>query len=144
MILEGIKALQGYGYTLLTNKGYDSIGRICLTHSFPNKNGMELDSYIGTNDCSNDEIHKIQYELNNCIYNDYDKLIQLCDSVCMAEGVCLLEVRLIDVVRRYNVYNKQILKKWNEYFEIKKYFDKKCNINIYSLFYEEIIKNSLR
>jgi len=140
---EGVTGLRHTyaGYSLLNEKGYKQNARICLTHSFPIK---DLESAIIKNDCTKDEINIIETELNSYEYDDYDKLIQLCDSICMAEGVCLLEVRLIDVVRRYNVYNQSILNKWNAFFEIKKYFDEKCGINIYKLFYEEIIKNSIK
>jgi transposase-like protein len=62
----------------------------------------------------------------------------------MAEGVSLLEVRLVDIARRYNVVNREVLNKWNAFFEIKSYFDEKCGMNIYSLFYDEIIKNCIR
>ena len=77
-------------------------------------------------------------------YNGYDKLIQLCDAISLPEGICILEVRLVDVVRRYGEFNKNILNKWNAFFEIKKYFDRKCGINIYELFKEEIITNSIK
>jgi hypothetical protein len=131
------------GYTLLTDKGFDFLGKICLTHSFPNKNGMELDSFNGGNDCTWDESQKIQNQLDNCIYDDYDKLIQLCDSISLAEGICLLEIRIVDVVRRYRKFNETILEKWDAFFDIKKYFDYKCGMNIYKLFKDEIIKNCI-
>jgi hypothetical protein len=139
---EGVTGLRHVlaGYNLMNEKGYNNNARICLTHSFPNK---DINSFLGEIDCSEEEINKIKMTINNYEYNDYDKLIQLCDSICMAEGVCLLEVRLIDVVRRYNMYNQSILNKWNAFFEIKKHFDDKCKVNIYELFYEEILKNSI-
>jgi hypothetical protein len=140
---QGITGLRHIydGYNLMNNKGYGFIARICITHSFPYK---DLESFNGKNDCTDDEVQRIKIELKNYEYNDYDKLIQLCDSISLAEGICLLEVRLVDVVRRYGIFNKNILNKWNAFFEIKKYFDDKCRINIYELFKEEIIKNSIK
>jgi len=140
---EGVTGLRHTyaGYCLLNEKGYKQNARICLTHSFPVK---DLESAIIKNDCTKEELNIIEKEINNYEYDDYDKLIQLCDSICMAEGVCLLEVRLIDVVRRYEVYNQSILNKWNSFFEIKQYFDKKCGMSIYKLFYEEVIINSIK
>jgi hypothetical protein len=129
------------GYNLMNNKGYGFIAKICITHSFPYK---DLESFNGENDCTDDETQKIKMELEKYEYDDYDKLIQLCDSISLAEGICLLEVRLVDVVRRYGKFNKSILNKWNAFFEIKEYFDNKCGINIYELFKEEIIKNSIK
>jgi len=140
---EGITGLRHTiaGYNFMTKKGFDFNARICLTHSFPIK---DLNSAIIKNDCTREENEIIEKKVNEYELNDYDKLIQLCDSICMAEGVCLLEVRLIDVVRRYNVYNQSILNKWNAFFEIKKYFDKKCGNNIYEYFHEDIVKNSIK
>ena len=33
--------------------------------------------------------------------DDYDRLIHLCDSITWGRGVCLLEKRIVDVMRRY-------------------------------------------
>ena len=129
------------GYNLMSEKGYSHNARICLTHSFPYK---DIKSYNGKNDCTKDETKQIQTELKKYEYDHYDKLIQLCDSICMAQGVCLMEKRLVEVVRRYNIYNQAILKKWNAFFELKEYFDNRCGMNIYQLFYEEIINNSIK
>jgi hypothetical protein len=122
----------------MKEKGYSLNAKICLTHSFPNK---ILETIIGKNDCSEEENRIIAEEIDNNKYDDYDKLIQLCDSISTAEGVCIMEIRLIDVVRRYNAYNEIILTKWNAFFEIKEYFDNKCMMNIYGLFKDEIIDN---
>ena len=140
---EGVTGLRHVlaGYNLMKDKNFEFNAKICLTHSFPNK---DIQSIFGEIDCTEQEIRKMKAEIYNYKYDDYDKLIQLCDSICMAEGVCLLEVRLIDVARRYNTCNQSILNKWNSYFEIKKYFDNRCGINIYELFKEEIIKNSIK
>jgi hypothetical protein len=125
----------------MNKKGYDRSAKICLTHSFPYK---DINSFSGNNDCTNDEVKKLEIKLNQYEYDDYDKLIQLCDAICMAEGVCLLEVRLIDIVRRHKIYGREILNKWDAFFEIKAYFSNKCGMNIYRLFYDEIIKNCIQ
>jgi putative nucleotidyltransferase with HDIG domain len=131
------------GFKLLTDNGYDYIGRICLTHSFPNKNDINFDTFFGRNDCKNEEIEIIQNEMDKHTYDDYDKLIQLCDSISMAEGICILEIRIVDVVRRYRICDEHLLNKWDSFFEIKKYFDGKCGKSIYKLFEDEIIKNCI-
>ena len=140
---EGVTGLRHVwaGFNLMNDKGYAENARICLTHSFPNK---DINSIFGEIDCTEDEIIKIKTQLENYEYDDYDMLIQLCDSICMAEGVCLLEVRLLDVARRYNTYSQEIMNKWNAFFDIKKYFDNKCGQSIYRLFYDEVIKNSIK
>jgi hypothetical protein len=137
---EGVTGLRhAYsGYILMKEKGYCLNAKISLTHSFPNK---KIETFIGTNDCTEEENRIIVEELNNNEYDDYDKLIQLCDSIGTAEGVCVMEIRLIDVVRRYHAYNETLLNKWNAYFEIKEYFGNKCGMNIYELYRNQIIDN---
>jgi hypothetical protein len=51
--------------------------------------------------------------------DDYDKLIQLCDSLAGAEGVLDIEERMGDVKRRYGAYPQE---KWNSNLAINKYF----------------------
>jgi hypothetical protein len=128
------------GYKLMKEKGHYDIAKICLTHSFPLKN---IESYNGNFDCKEYEVDEMKNELEKIIYDDYDRLIQLCDCLCSAEGVTVLECRMVDVVSRYG-FNKYTLNKWNSLFENKKYFDEKCKINIYELFYEDITKTILR
>jgi hypothetical protein len=139
---EGVTGLRHvyYGYMLMRERGYLDVARISLTHSFPYKN---IASYQGTLDCTQEEEAYIHTALKTIEYDDFDKLIQLCDCLSLAEGVCLLEVRLIDVARRSGI-NQYVQNKWDAYFELKKYFDKKCTMNIYDLFYDEIRKTSFR
>jgi putative nucleotidyltransferase with HDIG domain len=122
------------GYELLKGKGYDQIADICLSHSFPYQ---DIDEYYGKNDCSPEETAVIKSYLSNTIYNDYDKLIQLCDTIGSAAGVCLMEVRMIDVIRRYG-FSKLTTGKIEAVFSIKAYFDKLCDMDIYNLFHDEV------
>ena len=128
------------GFELLKNKGYDQIAEICLSHSFP---FQDIDEYFGKNDCSPEETEVIRSFLSNAIYNDYDRLIQLCDAIGTAKGVTLLEVRLMDVIRRYG-FTKLTLNKIEAFFKLKAYFDTLCEMNIYDLFYDEIRDISFR
>jgi putative nucleotidyltransferase with HDIG domain len=128
------------GYKLIIEKGYVKIAKICLTHSFPNKN---INEYNGKNDCTKEETVEIKNVLKNFEYDDYDKLIQLCDTIGSSNGICFMEKRIIDVIKRHKKINKSIIKKWETIFEIKKYFDKICGINIYNLFMEEIINSCI-
>jgi len=91
----------------------------------------------GVLDCTNDELQVIRSFLSNTVYSDYGKLIQLGDSMGMADGVCLIDVRIVDVVRRYG-FNDFTLRKWESIFSLKNHFDSLCHMNIYDLFYDEI------
>lgn len=134
---EGVVGLHHIysGYQLMNEKGFTQIADICLSHSFSYKN---LYAYSGPiNDCTDDELHIITEFLSNKTFDDYDKLIQLTDAMCLPQGVTLIEVRLVDVTRRHG-FNSFTLKKWEHIFSLKKYFDKLCNQNIYELFHKEI------
>ena len=51
-------------------------------------------------------------------YDDYDRLIQLCDSLANASGFCLMEKRMLDVRLRYGI-DEYALRKWRTTFDIK-------------------------
>lgn len=135
---EGVRGLHHViaGYELLREKGFaDELAEICLSHSFPYQ---ELGAYSGGDwDCTEDEIAVIREYLARAEYSDYDRLIQLCDSLALAEGVCLIEKRLVNVVTRYG-FNEFTLKKWAAFYEIKAYFDERVGGNVYDLFYDEV------
>ena len=123
------------GYQLMMKKGYKDVARICLTHSFPYK---DIKAYGGADMfCSEDEKLFVSSFLSEATYDDYDKLIQLCDCYGTAEGIISMEKRMMGVVMRAG-FNELTVKKWERYFEIKDYFDEKCGMNVNNLFYDEI------
>lgn len=117
------------GYRFMLSMGYDESARICLTHSFPYKN---INSYNGKNDCNEEETEFIQNFLENTEYDDYDRLIQLCDAISFPNGATLLEKRLVDVVMRRG-FNDYTVQKWKEFFDLKEYFDNKTQTDIYKI-----------
>ena len=119
--------IDGYGFML--SLGYDDIARICLTHSFPYK---DICSYNGQNDCTADETEFIKSFLNNSEYDDYDRLIQLCDALALPDGATYVEKRLVDVVLRRG-FNDLTIPKWKVFLDLKDYFDKKTGTDIYKL-----------
>jgi len=68
----------------------------------------------------------------NCEPDDYDKLIQLCDSLAVDYGFVILEKRFVDVTRRYGIMEGYI-KGWEVAFEIKEYFEEKMGCSIYDV-----------
>lgn len=113
------------GYTYMMSLGFDEVARVCLTHSFNNKT---TDEYIGKFDTSEEELRMIQNELSKITYDEYDILIQLCDSLAGAEGVMAIEERMEDVKCRYGSYPQE---KWNSNLAIKKHFEEKTGKDIY-------------
>ena len=82
------------GYSYMKKIGCDEVAKVCLTHSFATQT---LEEYIGKYDVSEDELSLIRTELEKSVYDDYDRLVQLCDSIAGAEGVLDIEERMLDV-----------------------------------------------
>ena len=115
------------GYTYMMELGYDEAAKICLTHSFHNQT---LEDYIGRFDTSEEELKLIKNTLAEVIMDDYDRLIQLCDSLAGSEGVLFMEDRMEDVRRRYGAYSKA---KWDANLKLKEYFQEKAGRDIYEV-----------
>lgn len=115
------------GYTYMMSLGYDEAAKICLTHSF---NTQSVNTYIGNFDTTDEELKLINTVLDQVIFDDYDRLIQLCDSLAGSERVLDIEERMGDVKRRYGSYPQ---KKWDTNISLKEYFEKKAGRDIYDI-----------
>lgn len=87
---EGVRGLHHAvaGYRLLMEKDWPAGARICVTHSFPTGNLAHFGG--GAMDVDDAETALIRRELA-LPFDDYDRLIQLCDALTWGEGVCLME-----------------------------------------------------
>lgn len=115
------------GWQYMLGLNYDEPARICLTHSF-NLKGLE--NYIGRHDVTAEEESRIAAALDALEFDDYDRLMQLCDSLAGAEGVLDIEARMGDVKRRYGSYPQD---KWDKNLELKAYFEQKAGKDIYEI-----------
>ena len=93
-----------------------------------------MTDYIGKFDTTEEELLLIQKELDAVAMDDYDRLIQLCDSLADAKGVVNMEERMEDVRRRYGSYP---LEKWNQNLELRKYFEEKMGQDLYRVVREK-------
>lgn len=117
------------GYRYMKQLGFEDAARICLTHSFQFQN---INAYTGNFDVSDEEKGEMEEQLTLITYDDYDRLIQLCDCLAMATGAALIEQRLVDVVLRYG-FSELTVEKWKAIFELKNYFEDKTGKNIYEV-----------
>lgn len=117
------------GYRFMKSLGYEDCARICLTHSFPYK---DICSYNGQNDCTAEETGFITAYLKRTNYDDYDKLIQLCDALAFPDGATYIEKRLVEVVLRRG-FNDLTIPKWKAFLELKDYFDEKAGKDTYKI-----------
>jgi len=115
------------GYRYMLTLGYDEAAKICLTHSF---NNHTVDEYIGKFDTTQEELALIQQTLSATLYDDYDRLIQLCDALAGAEGVLDIEQRMEDVKRRYGFYPQA---KWDSNLALKAHFEREAGRSIYNI-----------
>lgn len=115
------------GYQYMLKLGFDEVAKICLTHSFSVQN---IHDYIGRFDIEDNEIEELKEALASVEYDDYDRLIQLCDSIAGAEGVMNIEDRMSDVKNRYGRYPKE---KWDKNIELKEYFSGKTGKDLYEI-----------
>ena len=114
------------GYKYCIEKGWDEAARICMTHSYL----LMQDEFKHEPENANEKAIK-EYILK-CEADDYDKLIQLCDSLAVDYGFVILEKRFVDVTRRYGIMEGYI-KGWEVAFGIKEYFEQKMGCSVYDV-----------
>lgn len=113
--------LEGYRYAMA--QGWDKVARICLTHSYP----------LGASELGGGPQERAVTEaLAPIEYDDYDRLIVLCDSLAVDYGFCILERRFVDVARRYGIWPNTV-ERWNETFRIKEDFDRRMGCSVYDV-----------
>jgi len=115
------------GYHYMMELDYPDAARICLTHSFSRP---DLNVYIGNFDISEDQQQELRRLLSETVFDDYDRLIQLCDCLAGSEGVMDMESRMADVKRRYGSYPQE---KWDANMSLKHYFEAKTGKDIYEI-----------
>lgn len=130
-IVQERHMLEGYNYCM--SKGWKNAAQICITHSFMLK---DITTSIGKWDISKEDYEFMKKFIEDVVYDDYDKLAQMCDSLALPDGFCFLEKRFVDVAMRYGV-NKYTTKRWGAIYDIKKYFEKIARKSI-----EEILEIS--
>ncbi|MBR0266335.1 MAG: HDOD domain-containing protein [Clostridia bacterium] len=114
------------GYRYCMEKGWDEAARICMTHSYLRMQ-EEFDS-----EPDNEREKMIREYILHCKADDYDRLIQLCDSLAVDYGFVILEKRFVDVTRRYGIMEGYI-KGWETAFAIKESFEKEMGCSVYDV-----------
>lgn len=117
------------GYVYCMEKGWDEVAKISMTHSY-----FFNDAQIGGSeyDGPDQEWQFVKDYIQKTPFDDYDRLVQLCDSLADSRGFCIAEKGLVDVTLRYGIL-PHMVEKWKKLFEVKAYFDEKCGQNIYNL-----------
>lgn len=127
------------GYRYCMERGWEKAAQICISHAFMIQ---DIDTSIGKFDVSDEDYRFMKAFVANAVYDDYDRLVQLCDSLAMPTGFCLLEKRFVDVTIRYGVHPATI-DRWKKIFEIKELFENQIGGSVYTLL-PGVAENSLR
>ena len=127
------------GYRYCMERGWEKAAQICISHAFMIQ---DIATSIGEFDVSDEDYLFMKEFVANAVYDDYDRLVQLCDALAMPTGFCLLEKRFVDVTIRYGVHTATI-DRWKKILEIKEQFENQIGCSIYSLL-PGIVENSFR
>ena len=116
-----------YGWKYMNELGYPVVAQVCLTHSY---NTHRFEDDMAKLDVEPEQMDAVKEALVGYTYDDYDRLIQLCDSIATAEGVVDVTERMSDVKARYGSYPQS---KWDKNLELLEYFSEKTGQDIYVL-----------
>lgn len=117
------------GFEEMNAMGYPAVAKICLTHSFPRQNFRDAD-YSSYRPEWRAWAHA---ELARVTYNDYDRLIQLCDMFFEGMTKVDVETRFSCIIKRYNLDPKVVEVLRDDTNRNKEYFEQKTGCNIYEL-----------
>lgn len=127
------------GYRYCMERSWEKAAQICISHAFMIQ---DIHTSIGEFDVSDADYLFMETFVANAVYDDYDRLVQLCDSLALPTGFCLLEKRFVDVTLRYGVHPATI-DRWKKILEIKALFEAQIGCSVYTLL-PGVVENSLR
>lgn len=126
------------GYRFCMERGWEKAAQICISHAFMIQ---DIHTSIGTFDVAEEDFCFMEKFVQSAVYDDYDRLVQLCDALALPTGFCILEKRFVDVTIRYGVHPHTV-DRWKKVLEIKAGFEKKIDCSIYDLL-PGAVENSL-
>ena len=127
------------GYRYCMERSWEKAAQICISHAFMIQ---DIHTSIGEFDVSDADYRFMETFVANAVYDDYDRLVQLCNSMALPTGFCLLEKRFVDVTLRYGVHPATI-DRWKKILEIKALFEAQIGCSVYTLL-PGVVENSLR
>lgn len=125
------------GYRYCMERGWEKAAQICISHAFMIQ---DIGTSIGKFDVSEEEYLFMKEFVKNAVYDDYDRLVQLCDALALPTGFCLLEKRLVDVTIRYG-FHPSMIDRWKKILDIKAFFEQEIGCSVYDLL-PGVVENS--
>ncbi len=117
------------GYEELKAMGYTTSARICLTHTFPCKEFKNEDYISYPSSC----LSWVHEELATIEYDDYDRLIQLCDMFFEGMQKVDFKSRFKGIIGRYNLPERLFDILMKNALSLRSYFENKTEQDIYQL-----------
>lgn len=117
------------GYRYCMTRGWKKAAQICISHAYMIK---DIRSSIGVFDMPQADKDFLESFVHEAEYDDYDRLVQLCDALALPTGFCLLEKRFVDVTLRYGVHPFTV-QRWQATLDIKTHFERISGGSIYDL-----------
>lgn len=117
------------GYRRCMEQGWEEAARICISHAFMIQ---DVESSIGEFDVTPEDYEFMREYVAHARYDDYDRLVQLCDSLALPTGFCPLETRFVDVTIRYGVHPSTV-PRWKKILEIKDQFEEQMGCGLYEV-----------
>lgn len=117
------------GYRYCKERGWAKAAQICITHAFMIP---DISTSIGVFDMPEEDKAFMAEFVRNAVYDDYDRLVQLCDALALPSGFCLLEKRFVDVALRYGT-PPVMAARWLAVLDIKARFEDLMGCSIYDL-----------
>lgn len=127
------------GYRYCISRGWEKAAQVCISHAFMIQ---DIETSIGTFDVTGEDYAFMRDFVARAEYDDYDRLVQLCDSLALPSGFCVLEKRFVDVTLRYG-FHPATLDRWRRILDLKAYFEGKIGGPVYGLL-PGVAENSLR
>ena len=129
--------IDGYRYCMA--RDWKKAAQICISHAFM---VQDISSSIGVFDMPPEDKDFMAAFVKNAVYDDYDRLVQLCDALALPTGFCLLEKRFVDVTVRYGVHPATV-DRWKAVLAIKDHFEGIMGCSIYTVL-PGVVENSFR
>ena len=127
------------GYNIMMEHGYPDIALICLTHSFLTVDYERILSFCKNNE---EEAKKIYEILKDVKYDDYIKLIQLCDKVSSFDRYVTITQKLQWYQEKQRISVGMLDRRFARLYTIKAKFDRMAGVDVYFLLKLSVAENA--
>lgn len=119
------------GYRYLTFLGLEHHARISITHCYTLKN---MEQYRHMDDFTFHERNFVGDFIHDCEYDDYDRLVQLCDFLGLPDRICRVQDRIDDILSRNPDASPAHLENMKYKHELQRHFEQLMGMSLEDLF----------